>query len=72
MNSKMSQNQLSNFLIDQSKNLIWMLTSNFKLIYANKTYLNHAKEINRGEIKLSEYALMEATLLSIIRDTKEG
>jgi PAS domain S-box-containing protein len=55
----MELSQLSNLLVDQSKNLIWMIDPDFNLVYANKSYLNLMKEMTGVEKKLNEPILVE-------------
>ena len=55
----MTENYLSNLLLDQSKDLIWMIDIDLKLIYANKSYLNLMKEMTGVEKKLNEPILIE-------------
>ncbi len=55
----MTQPQLSNLLLDQSKDLIWMIDLKFQLVYANNSYLNLMKEINGVEKKLNESIFVE-------------
>ncbi|MBC8769375.1 PAS domain S-box protein [Arenibacter sp. BSSL-BM3] len=50
----MRQSQLINIFIDQNKDLLWMIDLDFKLIYANKAYLNVTKELNSVESTLNE------------------
>ena len=55
----MKQTQLPHLLLDQSKDLFWMINLDFQLIYANKSYLNLMKEITGVEKKLNESILIE-------------
>jgi len=55
----MKQNHLSQLLLDQSKDLIWMINPAFQLVYANKAFLNLMKEVTGVEKKLNESALVE-------------
>jgi len=48
------ENKLSNLLIDQSKDVIWMIDLDFNLIYANKSYLKRSIEITGAENKLNK------------------
>jgi PAS domain S-box-containing protein len=50
----MKENKLSNLLIDQSKDFIWMIDLDFNLIYANKSYLKQSIEITGAENKLNK------------------
>jgi PAS domain S-box-containing protein len=50
----MMQNQLSDLLLNQSKELIWMVNSKFELIYANTAYLSFYKEITGFDKKLNQ------------------
>jgi PAS domain-containing protein len=40
----MKQTQLTQLILDQSKDLFWMVDLDFKLVYANKIYLKTIKE----------------------------
>ena len=55
----MIQNNLPQILIDQSKDLIWMIDVHFQLVYANRSYLHLMKEINGVEKKLNESIFVE-------------
>jgi len=55
----MMQIHLTHLLLDQSKDLIWMIDLNFQLVYANKTYLKLMKEMTGVEKKLNESVLVE-------------
>ncbi|MBA2611156.1 MAG: PAS domain S-box protein [Bacteroidetes bacterium] len=50
---------LTHLLIDQSKDLIWIINLDFQLIYANKAYLRTMKEMTGTEKKLNESVLVE-------------
>jgi len=55
----MKQTHLPHLLLDQSKDLFWMIDLNFQLIYANKRYFNLMKEMSGVEKKLNESVLVE-------------
>jgi PAS domain S-box-containing protein len=55
----MKQTHLPHLLLNQSKDLFWMIDLNFQLIYANKTYLNLMKEMTGVEKNLNESVLVE-------------
>jgi signal transduction histidine kinase len=55
----MTQNHLSNLLLDQSKDLFWMINLDFQLIYANKSYQTIVKMVTGQEHKLYESAFVE-------------
>ena len=55
----MTQTQLPHLLLEQSKDLFWMIDLDFRLIYANKPYLNLMKEMTGVEKKLNESVLVE-------------
>ncbi len=55
----MLQSQLSNLLVDQSKDHIWMVDSNLQLVYANQSYLKLTKEMTGEETKLNTSILVE-------------
>ncbi|MDI1315959.1 PAS domain-containing protein [Flavobacterium sp.] len=55
----MNHSQLTNILLDQSKDLFWMVNLDFQLVYANKTYLTLMKEITGVEKKLNDSVLVE-------------
>ena len=50
----MKQTQLTNLFLDQSKDVFWIINSDFQLIYANKSYLSFMREVNGEEKKLNE------------------
>ena len=56
----MTNNQLYNQLIDQSKDLIWMIDSNFQLVYANDSYYNFFKDVIGVERKIQDSAFIES------------
>jgi len=41
----MSKSHFPNIFLDQSKDPIWMIDLDYRLIYANKTYLELVKNI---------------------------
>ncbi|WP_044404157.1 PAS domain S-box protein [Lacinutrix sp. Hel_I_90] len=45
--------------LDQSKDHIWIIDLNFKLIYANKSWFSLVKEVTGNEKKLNESAFVE-------------
>jgi len=53
------QNQLSNLLLDQNKDLIWMINHEFQLIYANKSYLSLMIEVTGAEKKMKDSVFVE-------------
>ena len=55
----MNRDLLTQILLDQSKDLFWMIDLDFKLIFANKTYFNLMKEVTGVEKKLNESVLVE-------------
>jgi len=55
----MKQTHLTNLILDQSKDLVWMINLDFQLIYANKAYLNLMRKIMGVEKKLNESVLVE-------------
>ena len=55
----MDQNQLTNLYLDHSKELIWIISLDFQLVYANKRYLNLMKEMTGKEKKLNESVFTE-------------
>lgn len=55
----MKPTQLTNLLLDQSKDLIWVINPELQLIYANKAYLSTMKEMIGTEKKLNESVLVE-------------
>ncbi|CAN5589239.1 hypothetical protein BH11BAC3_BH11BAC3_07190 [soil metagenome] len=56
----METSQLTQLLLDQSQDLIWMVDPEFRLIYANKAYINFNREMAGVEIKLNEPTLFES------------
>lgn len=55
----MEHTQLTNLILDQSKDLFWMINLDFQLIYANKKYLSVVKTVTGTEHKLYESAFVE-------------
>jgi PAS domain S-box-containing protein len=55
----MKQTQLTKLFLDQSKDLFWIVNSDFQLIYANKSYLSFNKEVNGEDKKLNESIFTE-------------
>ena len=49
----MSKNQLINRFLEQSEDIIWMVDSNFHLVYGNQAYLSFMKEASGQDIKLN-------------------
>ncbi len=48
----MQQSYLENILLDQSKDLIWIVSCELQLIYANESYLKRTREMTGLEMKL--------------------
>ncbi len=55
----MGENHFKNLLLEQTKDLIWMIDSNYQLVYANKSYLNVMKEISGKEVILNTSVFIE-------------
>jgi len=55
----MKQTPLANLLLDQSKDLFWMIDLDFQLVYANKRYLSVMKEMTGVEKKFNETVFAE-------------
>ena len=55
----MTSSQLNGLYNDKSKDLIWMVDHEFRLIYANKTYLNFMEEVVGTKKTLNDSALLE-------------
>ncbi|HSI76116.1 MAG TPA: PAS domain S-box protein [Lunatimonas sp.] len=55
----MIRQQLTDLLIDNSKDLIWVVDSEFKLVYANASYLNLIRKITGKENGLNESIFVE-------------
>jgi PAS domain-containing protein len=53
------QTQLANLLIDQSKDLYWIINTDFQLIYVNKRYQSLIKKITGIEHKAYDSAFIE-------------
>ena len=51
----MIQAQYSSLLLDQTKDLIWVVNQRLYLVYANKAFVNVTKEVTGEEKKLNEY-----------------
>lgn len=50
----MSNIQLANLFLEYSDDIIWMIDSNFSLVYANHTFQNVMKQVNGKKIKIGE------------------
>ena len=55
----MTQTNLSQRLLDQSKDLIWVIDSEFKLVFANERYQSVIKKITGQEHKLYDSAFTD-------------
>ncbi|PZX61140.1 PAS domain S-box-containing protein [Algoriphagus ratkowskyi] len=55
----MEQTQLPHLLLDQSRDLFWIINLDFQLIYANKKYLSIVKTVRGTEHKLYESIFIE-------------
>lgn len=55
----MDNKQYIDQLIDQTKDLIWMVDQNLHLVYANKAYLNLMKKVTGVEKELNTPILLE-------------
>ncbi len=55
----MKQTLLTSLLLDQSKDLIWMINMDLQLVYANRRYLSLMKEMTGEEKKLNESVFVE-------------
>ena len=55
----MQQSYLTQVVLDQSKDLFWIVDLDFKLVYANKKYLDLMKEMTGTEKKLMETVFVE-------------
>mgnify|MGYP006171437327 FL=1 len=55
----MNESELTQKLLNQSKDLIWIVDLDYKLIYANKKYLNTIKILTGKEHQLQESAFLE-------------
>ena len=55
----MDQTQLANHILDQNKDLIWIVNLDLQMIYGNKAYLKLIKEVTGVEKKLNESVLVE-------------
>ncbi len=55
----MPQTHLSNLLLQQSKDLIWIINPNFELVYGNSSYLSFVKMVTGHDQKLTESAFVE-------------
>jgi len=55
----MKRTEFSNLLFDQSKDLIWVINADLKLVYANKTFLSFMKAVTGVDQKLNEAILVE-------------
>ena len=52
-------NDVSKLIIEQSKDLIWVINHDFYLVYANTAYLNLMKTVTGQEKKLDELVFVE-------------
>jgi len=66
----MNHTQLTQLLLDQSKDLIWMINLDFQLVYANKSYLSSVKMLTGKEHKLYESAFVEGFGMGYIEKWK--
>jgi PAS domain-containing protein len=57
----MLQNNLPNILLDQSQDLVWMIDTDYKLIYANKSYFSLIKKMTGVEKKLNEIVFTDSS-----------
>ena len=55
----MDQTQLANHILDQNKDLIWIVNLDLQMIYGNKAYQKLIKEVTGVEKKLNESVLVE-------------
>ncbi|MEB2778301.1 PAS domain S-box protein [Algoriphagus sp. D3-2-R+10] len=55
----MKKNHYSDLLLDQTKDLVWVVDRNLLLVYANKAYLNMMKEVGGVEKELNTPILVE-------------
>jgi PAS domain S-box-containing protein len=55
----MSQTNFENLFLDQSRDLFWIVDLDLQLIYANKKYISHIKEVSGEEKKLNESVFPE-------------
>jgi len=55
----MKEESLTNSILDQSKNPIWMVNLELQLVYANRAYFNRVKEVTGVERKLNESVFVE-------------
>ena len=55
----MNNKQYSELLLNQTKDLIWMIDPNFNLVYANEAYLELMKSVTGNEKKLNEPVFVE-------------
>jgi len=56
----MTKKQLSNLALDQSKDLIWIISKDFLLMYGNTTYFSFMKDAFGIEKKLNESVFIDA------------
>ena len=66
----MTQEQLSNLFLEQSKDLIWMINPDFNLVYANRAYQNLMKEVTGKKKKLNESVFTEDFGVSYVSQYK--
>ncbi len=55
----MNYTQLTNTILDQSKDLVWVVNADYQLVYANKSYLSVVKMVTGIEQKINESAFVE-------------
>ena len=55
----MNQTDLSNLLLEQSKDVIWIVDKDFRLIYFNSAYLRIMKDLAGAEMNLHDSVLVE-------------
>ncbi len=56
----MTQTQLINTFLDQSKHPIWIINLNYQLIYANRAYQDFIKDVSGEKRKLNESIFYES------------
>lgn len=55
----MKEAQLSQLMLDQSKDLIWIVNKEYQLVYANKTYFSFMKGLSAKGKKLNDTVFIE-------------
>ena len=67
----MKQIDLTSLMLNQSEDAIWVVDFDFKLIYANSTFLNHSLEVNSVEKKINTSVFDEVSDANYVEKWKK-